>query len=443
MKKGCILMAAVLLLSMACAGCGGRQEGKESGTSMESTAGAVPSVSAPDTTAAPDDGMTSAAGTAGTTGTSAAAVRPTATAGHTTAASTSAAPGAKYPPTAAGQTYIETNGNVLEVSRDTVTTYGRNYEPADGGVAFSYTATGIDFSFYGTALAVFLDSTCFTEKLESYVTVYVDDLAPKVVKITAAKYYTVAKDLDAETIHNVKIRKRSEANSGAAIVRRIKIDRGGRFYTALPDSRTRKIQVLGDSITCGVGNLWTKSGEPENGLDYEDGNATYATMLADRFGAKLDVCAISGIGIGNAKNEPWPLLPVYEKEDNRSDAPFDFSAFVPDVVIIGLGTNDDAFRNTGSEFYTRACEYVYTVREHYPDAVILWAYGVMTQNNMDNIRRVIDDLTKLGDDKLAFVRLERPADDELPMGLYGHPSMKTHERMAKVIGDTIADLLHW
>lgn len=102
--------------------------------------------------------------------------------------------------------------------------------------------------------------------------------------------------------------------------------------------------MLGDSIACGYGNLWTGE-EPENVTKWEDGTNTYATMVAQRFGASLDMVAISGIGAGNAKNEPYPILPVYKQRDNSVTEPADFGSFVPDVVIIGLGTNDVGRQN--------------------------------------------------------------------------------------------------
>lgn len=346
-----------------------------------------------------------------------------------------------YPPTPAGQTYVPSDGNVLQVNEDTVTVYGRHHEK-DGALAFCNSSTGIGFAFYGSALAVELDSTSFAANLESYATVYVDDREPVVVKITEARYYTVAKNLNEKTVHNVRILKRSEANQGEMLIRSLKISAGGKFYTAVQNTSGRKIQVLGDSITCGVGNLYV-SGDATQSLDYEDGCQTYATMLAEQFHAELDLVAISGIGVGNSQNQPWPLLPVYKKADNSSNISFDFESFVPDVVIISLGTNDDACGNTGDEFYANACEYIYTIRENYPKAYILWTYGVMSQNNINNIRKVIIDLKALGDDRLYFVPLDKPSGDELPLGLYGHPSLKTHQRMASVLANQIKQLTGW
>ena len=348
---------------------------------------------------------------------------------------------ALYPPTADGQTYIPTKSNVIPVTRENVKICGRCYE-SEGNLAFSNTYSGIEFAFYGAALAVEFGSTSYAANLEAYATIFVDNLTPIVVKITSHKFYIVAKNLDSKKIHNVKIAKRSESNAAAMIIKTIKIPVNGRLYTAKENKTGRRIQVLGDSITCGVGNLYV-SGDTTNSLAYEDGCHTYATMLADYYHAELDIVAVSGIGIGNSKNEPWPLLPLYKKEDNRSAVSYDFESFVPQVVIISLGTNDDAYGNTGDEFYANACEYIYTIRENYPGAYIIWTYGVMSQSNMNNIKKVINDLKNLGDKKLFFVPLDIPTGGELPIGMYGHPSIKSHQCIAKVLETKISELTGW
>ncbi len=448
MKQLPRLVASALAAALLLSGCGGGGEssapdsstpasttdGSSATTTTSSTVTEAPSSTTGETESTTEITTTTKEGTTTTT-----TKKPTTTKTPTT--TKKPVEDSKYPPTADGQTYIPTDSNIIPVTTDVVRVNGRYYEPFAGGLAFSNSAAGIEFAFYGTALALEFASTTYEENLEAWATVWVDD-KPAVVRITKEAYYVVAKGLDPNTVHNVKVAKRSESNSSAMIINNIKISTDGRLYTAKPLKTDRYIEVLGDSISCGFGNLWT-GGDDDLSTQYEDGSNTFATMIADHFDAQLTVSCISGIGVGNSKNEPWPLLPVYQKEDNRSNELYDFSKKIPDVVIIGLGTNDDAYNNTGTEFCEGVREYVSFVRGNYPDAHIIWTYGVMGQKNMSNLQTTIDAMVREGDSKLYFVPLAAPSGDELPMGLYGHPSMKAHQRMARVLQEKIAEVTGW
>lgn len=107
--------------------------------------------------------------------------------------------------------------------------------------------------------------------------------------------------------------------------------------------------------------------------------------------------AISGIGAGNAKNEPYPILPVYKQRDNSVTEPADFGSFVPDVVIIGLGTNDVGRQNPAQDFVNSAVELIRFIRAQHPDCVIIWTYGVMGDPAYgENPRRAVEIVTEEG-----------------------------------------------
>ena len=343
--------------------------------------------------------------------------------------------------TEGGAATVPSQSNVLRVTAKNVTISGRSYLEG-GDLAFCNSNAGIRFGFKGTALSVDFASTAYVKNEETYANVFIDDREPVTIKIGRAGYQVIATGLQDGVVHQVRIAKRSEDNIGAMIIRNLKINVGGTFTTAEEPKTNRRILVLGDSITCGYGNLY-ESGESPSAVVFEDGTNTFATMLAERCQAELEVVAISGIGIGNSRNTPFPLQPVYEQEDNRSKMPLDTKRFVPDLVVISLGTNDDAQNATQTEIRDGTIKFIRKIHEDFPKAKIVWTYGIMSRNCMQTLQNTIDELIAAGDKQLAFVPLEAPRGEELPMGLAGHPNLKMHARMAEELLPAVKKLTGW
>jgi len=340
------------------------------------------------------------------------------------------------------QKLIETKSNTITVNDKDFKMVGRYYLNTDFfSYAFSNSGAGISFAMKGTSLEVKLASSAYSESNYTYAAVYIDDREPIAIKVTEGGWYTVATDLEPDVLHDVRILKRSESNCGILVIESVRISEGGELYTAKPYPTDRKIQVLGDSITCGYGNLYY--GDAYScPTDMEDGTYTYATILGERYGAELDTVCISGIGLGTPDNEPWPILPTYKRLDNASPSDFDFTSFIPDVIIVALGTNDDAQGATHDEVKTAGTELIEFIRSKYPDAHIIWSYGVMSKNSMDAIDELIKALQEKGDTKLHFLPTDSDEANE-GMGLHGHPNTKTHERMADELSVLIEQLTGW
>lgn len=111
--------------------------------------------------------------------------------------------------------------------------------------------------------------------------------------------------------------------------------------------RRRKIELLGDSLSAGYGSRGT-AGLNAAGLCAPDvatsGNYyTYNWQIAERFEADLVPIAWSGKGMyRNCCDNVGEVLPDYWRQTfagtNASD--WDFSRFIPDMLLINLGTND-------------------------------------------------------------------------------------------------------
>ena len=112
------------------------------------------------------------------------------------------------------------------------------------------------------------------------------------------------------------------------------------------DTKKRpKIEFIGNSITCGYGN----EAQSEND-HFADSTSNFAKSFAGitikNLNAISMVVARSGIGIYKNYGDTiigsrWPMPRVYENAlINDTTTKWDFSSYKPDVVVIGLGTND-------------------------------------------------------------------------------------------------------
>lgn len=338
---------------------------------------------------------------------------------------------------------IPLSSSTFMPSEKTVTFTGRHYLDVNAmAYGFANSNAGISFCFEGTSLELYLSSTAYNRYTYNYVSVYIDNREPVVVCIDKEGWQLVADDLDAESVHRVRVLKRSEANAGAYLIHKIRLSDGARLFEAEKPVTNRRIQVLGDSITCGYGNLWNGGGSEEVTF-WEDGTNTYATMLADYFGASLENICISGIGVGNDRNKPYSLLPHYKKQDNFVETDCDFSIFVPDVVIIALGTNDVGQGNGYDDFMENACEMVRFIRQQYPEAYVVWTYGAMgAESYATIIQDTVDRLIEEGETRLTFLQTTPPTQEE-GYGLHGHPSLAAHRRMADELIAHIGELTGW
>lgn len=122
------------------------------------------------------------------------------------------------------------------------------------------------------------------------------------------------------------------------------------------DKKDRKIEFIGDSITCGYGVL----GGPKAPFSTETESAddAFAVQCARALDADYQLVSFSGIGVISRyiepeENEPLTdvLMPalyphtdaVLAKRYGWRPESWDFSSFCPQVVVINLGTNDDSY----------------------------------------------------------------------------------------------------
>jgi lysophospholipase L1-like esterase len=251
---------------------------------------------------------------------------------------------------------------------------------------FAASAVTVRAKFQGTALSVMFQDENRSGSF-NFFDVIVDDLpAVKITPAVGKKLYDATPPGMCDGVHTVTFTKRTEADTGLTTFL------GFTFTGTIvpPDPKpTRRIEIIGDSITCGAGVEATSSGAPEcsqNGLldlgnpqagygqGVENGYLAFGPVLARALDAEWHVTCASGIGLVRSyysRGDQRPMPQVYDLlyPENAASAPtWDTSLFKPDVIVVALGTNDfsrDSAPVNGATAYRDSMDPAVLVRQGY------------------------------------------------------------------------------
>jgi lysophospholipase L1-like esterase len=250
----------------------------------------------------------------------------------------------------------------------------------------------------------------------------------------------------------VSLYKRTEASSdGRTRVLGYAFPNGGTLLGP-PPLATRRIEVVGDSISCGYGVLGPDATCTGTSA-YEDHDDSYGAITARNLGADLHTISSSGKGMYvNIDGTTTGTLPdIYGLTlpyvSAGTPSAWDFAGWTPDAVVIDLGTNDFYGSSTGDPgqpFVTAYLAFVQQVRLDYPDAWILCTNGpILSGTQYAEAQAYIEAVVAMMDDpKVTFLGFptQNPANGE---GCQGHPSVTTHELMAAQLTTALESALGW
>ena len=226
--------------------------------------------------------------------------------------------------------------------------------------------------------------------------------------------------------------------------------------------RKRKIEFIGDSITCGFGVDLEKP-DTEFESRTQDFTKTYAYKTAGYLDADYGVVAFSGYGVlsgftDNGEKNTFGLIPpLYDKigfsngkvrkDLTPETAEWDFERFVPQLIVINLGTNDTCYCQTDEakqqEFQNAYVQFLKQVRQKNPQAKMLCIEGTMGTIMAEPMRQaVLMYREETGDlDVYPMPLPEQLLEDGLVTG--NHPTERTHEKTAQMIVPKIREIMGW
>ena len=276
--------------------------------------------------------------------------------------------------------------------------------------------------------------------------------------------YCLARGLDASVPHVVEVVSALEpallhpqpflpAQPYAALtVAAFGVDAGGRL-AGPPAPLARRLAVVGDSITAGFGAAGVPPDCPNPEVYAEDNSVTYGRLLCARFGAACDVVAYSGKGL--YVNSPTAgtseTMPAYYRQTlGAGQEPYaptwDPARFVPDAVIVNLGTNDYGHNHdTGpaweKNFTDTYVAFMANLTALHGDArlPIFAASGPLASKPAPAIEAAVAAHNAAGG-RAVFLDLQL---GRAAGGCFGHPSAEDHSDMAALAAPVIAQELGW
>lgn len=327
---------------------------------------------------------------------------------------------------------------------------------SSNGAAVVYDWPGVQFEFWvsgaKTIYLIFeelMPTVFYGQDSASWLNIILDGTLVNVITLTSSNNtYEAINGITDNNVHHVLITKRTEPLVGIVSFQGIILSGGS--LQAPPAPLTRKIEFIGDSITCGFGNQGIA------GCNFspptENNYYTYESLIAQAVQAQLFVEAWSGKGvIRNCCDQnittPDPLPSYYDLSvanslGSATPDQWNFTQYVPDAVVINLGTNDYSTPPQPPQdlFVNAYIEFVQTIESKYAPAQpkFFLVCGPMIGNPCCEYVQAV--ATKVN---ATYVDLTNLLTYPFDYGCDGHPSTSGHYKMAEKALPTIQQVMGW
>lgn len=331
----------------------------------------------------------------------------------------------------------------------------------------SYSGSSIAFTFFGQKAQIHIcsDASDWESSLKGWVAVYIndEDTPSKRFCLTESACTYTLYEASAPAKTTVRLMKYSEAAFGKCGVAYIEIDTAKLLPP--PAKKERKIEIIGDSITCGYGV------ESANELELfdtakENPAKAYSLLTATRLNADVNLISWSGIGIisnyvPEEENTPlttWLMPMLYEYTDASCSKDFlhesksrwevwDNQKFIPSLILVNLGTNDASYCRDVSQrhdaFRKEYLSFLETIRHKNPNAEILCVLGTMDQRLCPAVQKAVAEFSlDKCDSHIHFLSLPLQEDAD-GKGADYHPSHRTHIKTAELLSAEIKKIMNW
>lgn len=254
-------------------------------------------------------------------------------------------------------------------------------------------------------------------------------------------------------VHQVMLFKRQDA-CHELVLRKLEIGEKEKLLD-VPGAGNRRIEVYGDSVSAGEVSEavdYVGKEDPEHNGEYSNSWYSYAWMTARKLNAQIHDIAQGGIALMDKTGwfyEPetvgmetaWNKI-RYNPQFGDS-MPWDFSRYIPQVVIVAVGQNDnhpkdymkenyESVRSAAWRAHYRA--FLEKLRAKYPDAYLVCCTTLLNHDKAWDA--AIGDVVKeMKDEKISQYRFKRNG-----AGTPGHLRIPEAEEMAGELAAYIESL---
>lgn len=311
---------------------------------------------------------------------------------------------------------------------------------------FDWSGVYIQFCFRGSECAIKMSDTG-----HNYYNVFVDDQPSKTIDVKSDTTIVLDRKMGAK-VHEIRIYKRTEGNQGTGSFKGILISQKGEMlpWKEVP---TRKIEFIGNSITCGYGTEGLSKSERFKGST-ENNYLSYAPIMARAFKADYHITAHSGMGVVRnygykEKVSPNAMPDRFNRVFDEKEQPvWDFKQWKPDMVVINLGTNDFSTQPfPDKEVFIAGYEkLINEVHKQYGDLPVFCIVGPMTDEPCYSyVKEMVENFRSANKNKnVYFVGIPTYLmDPDKDLGSDTHPNYKGARKMAAHVLPVISTIVKW
>lgn len=237
--------------------------------------------------------------------------------------------------------------------------------------------------------------------------------------------------------HTVRVERAYKVCEGN--MRITSIEFNGTLTKPQTNASALNIEVLGDSISEGIGTADSASVAWNPPAGGDNAYYSYASVMGRELNANLSVVAYAAKAIKEVREECYPYI------GHGGVGNYNFSAAnQKDVVVINLGTNGAytiARRETDTDddIKNEAIALMTEVRKNNPNAYIIWVYGMMAPNQ-EHFAAYEAAVSAMNDEKIKTLKMGESNSFTGHGYDNSHPSKDEHAAYGKELADFIRDL---
>ncbi len=346
------------------------------------------------------------------------------------------------------------DSNFLNATDSSVFIQGRSAEVEKQSLDFAYPGVSVTIKVKAKSVSAVLKD--LDGGRQNYFNVIVDGEVVKTLAITEEKEsYLLIDDLDESVFHTIQLFKRTESFVGITRLY-------GFEFTDLKEiinveKPVKKLLVIGDSFSCGYGNgvEITAENNPEVGFHAKNENnyMAYGALASRKLNYQYQCIAYSGKGLYRnfdlTKTGTLPDIFPLIFPDKPNGQKWEMTKYIPDVIVVKLGTND-FFGETrtpvqmvdSSAYVSTYLNFLSELEKTFPKAQFICVVGGMMsdswpagRNNLSKIGSYVHNVvseanSRSNRDKFHF--LEFPHHQEV-YGEDWHPTISWHMKYADLL----------